>query len=105
MTDSTFDVEAFKRDMEAAFARALDELAALRADVAQLRTAPDRSPLYSAKDVAVRLGISERTARQMIADGVLPSVKTGGLTKVEPAEVDAYLDRQKGVGSPVRQAE
>jgi excisionase family DNA binding protein len=97
VTDSTFDVEAFKRDMEAAFARALDELAALRADVAQLRAAPDRSPLYSAKDVAARLGISERTARQMIADGTLPSLKTGGLTKVQPSALDEYVARQKGV--------
>jgi excisionase family DNA binding protein len=53
----------------------------------------------------VRLDVSERTARQMIADKVLPSVKTGGLTKVEPAAVDAYLARQRSVGSSVRQAE
>jgi excisionase family DNA binding protein len=92
MTGATFDVEAFKREVA-------DEV------VARLRAERDDRPLLSAKTLAVRLDISERTARQMIADKVLPSVKTGGLTKVEPAAVDAYLARQRSVGSSVRQAE
>jgi excisionase family DNA binding protein len=92
MTDSTFDVEAFKREIA-------DEV------VARLRAEREDWPLLSAKDVAARLGISERTARQMIADGTLPSLKTGGLTKVQPSALDEYVARQKGVGSPVRQAD
>jgi excisionase family DNA binding protein len=92
MTDSTFDVEAFKREIA-------DEV------VARLRAERDERPLLSPKELAARLGISDRTVRSMIESGRMPSLKIGGLTKVEPAEVDAYLDRQKGVGSPVRQAE
>jgi excisionase family DNA binding protein len=84
MTDSTFDVEAFKREIA-------DEV------VARLRAEREDWPLLSAKDVATRLGISERTARQMIADGTLPSLKTGGLTKVQPSALDEYVARQKGV--------
>jgi excisionase family DNA binding protein len=84
MTDSTFDVEAFKREI-------------VDAVVARLRAERDDWPLLSAKDVAARLGISERTARQMIADGTLPSLKTGGLTKVQPSALDEYVARQKGV--------
>jgi excisionase family DNA binding protein len=76
----------------------LDALADKLADKveARLRAKRDDRPLLSAKALAVRLDVSERTARQMIADKVLPSVKTGGLTKVEPAAVDAYLERQRG---------
>jgi excisionase family DNA binding protein len=84
VTDSTFDVEAFKREIA-------DEV------VARLRAEREDWPLLSAKDVATRLGISERTARQMIADGTLPSLKTGGLTKVQPSALDEYVARQKGV--------
>jgi excisionase family DNA binding protein len=102
MTDSTFDVEAFKREI------ADEVVARLRAErdrevtesvAAALRAEREREdwPLLSAKDVATRLGISERTARQMIADGTLPSLKTGGLTKVQPSALDEYLARQKGV--------
>jgi excisionase family DNA binding protein len=79
-----FDVEEFKRDI-------VDRV------VARLRAEREDWPLLSAKDVATRLGISERTARQMIADGTLPSLKTGGLTKVQPSALDEYVARQKGV--------
>jgi excisionase family DNA binding protein len=65
--------------------------------VAALRAERDERPLLSPKELAVRLGISDRTARSMIASGALPSVKVGGLTKVEPGAVDEYLARQKGV--------
>jgi excisionase family DNA binding protein len=84
MTDSTFDVEAFKREIA-------DEV------VARLRAERDERPLLSPKELAARLGISDRTARSMIESGALPSVKVGGLRRVEAGAVDEYLARQKGV--------
>jgi excisionase family DNA binding protein len=65
--------------------------------VAALRAERDERPLLSPKDVATRLGISDRTARSMIESGALPSVKVGGLRRVEAGAVDEYLARQKGV--------
>jgi excisionase family DNA binding protein len=84
MTDATFDLDALKREITESV-------------VAALRAERDERPLLSPKELATRLGISDRTARSMIESGRMPSLKIGGLTKVEPAEVDAYLARQKGV--------
>jgi excisionase family DNA binding protein len=89
---SALDVDALKREIT-------DSV------VAALRAERDERPLLSPKELAVRLGISDRTARSMIESGRMPSLKVGGLTKVEPAVVDAYLERQRGVGSPARQAD
>lgn len=66
---------------------------------ARLAEQPDtRSPL-TAKQVAERLAVSERTARDLIDRGVLPSFKVGEWSRrVDQATVDAYLDRQRASG-------
>ena len=54
---------------------------------------PDERPLLSARDIAARLGIGEREAREKIKEGgIIPSMKVGGLRRVEPAVFDAYLE-------------
>jgi excisionase family DNA binding protein len=103
MTDATFDVEAFKREIVDEFARQLEAMrsglvAEMRAEfAAELRSVAESRPLYSAKDLAARWGISDRTVRSMIESGVLPSVKVNGARRVEAAAVDEYVARQKGV--------
>jgi excisionase family DNA binding protein len=56
----------------------------------------DARPLLSPAGLAERLGVSERKAREMLAEGVIPSLLVGGGRRVEPSAVDAYIDRQKG---------
>jgi excisionase family DNA binding protein len=55
-----------------------------------VRMADDR-PLLSPRALGQRLGVSERTARDLIQSGRLRSVKVGGSRRVEPAEVDRYV--------------
>jgi excisionase family DNA binding protein len=64
----------------------LEGLAALVA----ARLTDDR-PLLSPRALGQRLGVSERTARDLIQSGRLRSVKVGGSRRVEPAEVDRYV--------------
>lgn len=53
--------------------------------------AVDVRPMLAAKAVAARLGVSERTVRDLIATGVLASVKIGGARRVEPQVLDAFI--------------
>lgn len=54
-------------------------------------------PLLSVKGLAERLDISERTATNLIRepDPEIPSFMVGGLRKIDPREVDRYVERQK----------
>jgi excisionase family DNA binding protein len=48
-------------------------------------------PFFTARTLAQYLALSERTVRQMLADGVIPSYLIGGSRRGDPADVDAYL--------------
>jgi excisionase family DNA binding protein len=74
-----------------------DDLADRVADRVAERLAelPDDRPLLRAVQVAVRLGVSERTARDLIDRGVLASFKVAGARVVDPAEVDRYVAEQR----------
>lgn len=65
----------------------------------RLGVAADDRPLLDPKQLGVRLGVSERTARQMLIDGKIPSFTVaGGARRVDPAAVDAYLaQRRQGI--------
>ena len=70
-----------------------DLLAEKIAERVSLPAPPDERPLLSARNIAARLGIGEREAREKIKEGgVIPSMKVGGLRRVEPAVFDAYLE-------------
>lgn len=80
----------------------LEALANLVAErVAQkLLEVHDDRPLLTPREVGERLGLSERTVRDMIvpnkrtgAPAVMPSVKIGGARRVEPRAVDELLRR------------
>ena len=71
----------------------LDRLADLIAQ--RLQQADDRRPLYTVASLADRLGLSQRTVRQLLADGVIPSFRVEGRRCVEAGAVDAYLARCK----------
>lgn len=44
-----------------------------------------------AAEIAASLGVSVRTVRRWIADGIVPSVKVGGARLVEEADLERIL--------------
>jgi excisionase family DNA binding protein len=72
----------------------VDELAEAIAD--RLADRLDVRPLLSPAQVAERLGISDRGARELIASRVIASLKIGGSRRVEQKDVDAYIAQQRG---------
>jgi excisionase family DNA binding protein len=54
----------------------------------------------TAREVAVRLRVNERTVRRAIARGELPAVKDGGVFRISTAAVERYLSRRDNRGSP-----
>ena len=50
-----------------------------------------------ARDIAERLGLSERTIRRFIADGTLPAVKIGGARLVAEADLIRALELETKV--------
>lgn len=64
--------------------------------IARMRQDRDERPLLTPKQVGERLGISERTARDLIQTGGIPSVKIGGNRRVEAAEVDRFIAARRG---------
>ena len=65
-----------------------------------MTTRTDRLPtLLDIDGVAEHLGVSERHVRRLVAERRIPFVKWGHLLRFDPAEIAAWLDRQRvGVG-------
>lgn len=64
--------------------------------LAPLLAAREPQGLLSPKQLGERLGVSERTVRQMLAEGVIPSIKVEGARRIAPEAVEAYLaDRER----------
>jgi excisionase family DNA binding protein len=59
---------------------------------------PPRRGLLTVKDVAERLGVTDRHVRKMLQDGELPSYKLGEMRRVEPDAVEAYLAAHRADG-------
>ena len=49
-------------------------------------------PLLTLKQVAVVLGLSERSVRRIIQAGDLPAIRVGGSPRIRSADLRAYLD-------------
>ena len=65
-----------------------------RLDAARDRLrAVDLRPFLTPRTLADRLAISERTARQMLADGRIASYRIAGCRRGDVADLDAYLAR------------
>ena len=50
-----------------------------------------RRQFFTPKTLAAYLAISERTVRQLLADGAIPSYLIGGNRRIDPEDVDDYL--------------
>lgn len=54
----------------------------------------DRRALLTPQDVAVRLAVSRSMVYALIRKG-LPAVYVGRLPRIEPAALDAWIERQR----------
>jgi len=55
----------------------------------------ERRAFFTPRGLAEYLSISERTVRQMLLDGRIPSYKIQGVRRIDPVDVDAYLARNR----------
>jgi len=54
-------------------------------------TAPPRRPFFTPRSLAAYLAISERSVREMLRDGRMPSYQIEGARRIDAADVDRYL--------------
>ena len=54
-----------------------------------------RAGLYSVREVAGQFGVHPETIRRLIHDGRLSAVRVGRLLRVDAADVEAFLARQR----------
>lgn len=52
-------------------------------------------PFFTPKGLAEYLSISERTVRDMLSKRRIPSYKVEGQRRIDPADVEAYLARNR----------
>jgi excisionase family DNA binding protein len=55
----------------------------------------ERRSFFTPRGLAEYFSISECTVRQMLLDGRIPSYKVQGVRRIDPADVDAYLARNR----------
>ena len=58
-------------------------------------TQAERRPFFTPKSLAAYLALSERTVREMLRRGALPSYRVGGARRIDPSDVDSYLARRR----------
>jgi excisionase family DNA binding protein len=54
-----------------------------------------REPLLTAKEVAERLNLSERTVRRMIKDGSLPALHFGRAIRIRPETLEELIEQSE----------
>jgi excisionase family DNA binding protein len=52
-------------------------------------------PFFTERSLAVYLAVSDRTVRNWIRRGELPGYKLGASRRIDPADIDAFLDRHR----------
>jgi excisionase family DNA binding protein len=51
----------------------------------------ERRPFFTSRQLADYLALSERTVRELLRTGAIPSYKVSGARRIDPADVDAWL--------------
>jgi excisionase family DNA binding protein len=60
-------------------------------------TQSERRAFFTPKSLASYLALSERTVREMLRRGALPSYRVGGARRIDPTDVASYLaERREG---------
>jgi excisionase family DNA binding protein len=52
-------------------------------------------PFFTERSLAAYLAVSDRTVRNWIRRGELPSYKLGASRRIDPADVEVFLDRHR----------
>lgn len=67
--------------------------------MAEVSVLNERRAFFSTASLAKYLEISERTIRDWINDGVLPSYRLGGTRRIAADDVDTFLRQRRERGS------
>lgn len=68
-------------------------------DIGGMKRKPTPGPtFFTERTLAVYLSISDRTIRNWIRRGELPSYKLGASRRIDPADVDAFLEVRREEG-------
>lgn len=54
-----------------------------------------RRPFFSPIGLANYLDVSERTVREWLAEGLIPSYRLGGRRRINPDDVDIFLSQRR----------
>ena len=55
------------------------------------QSATGRQAFFTSRSLAAYLSLSERTVRELLRIGAIPSYKVAGARRIDPADVDAWL--------------
>jgi excisionase family DNA binding protein len=58
----------------------------------------DQRPFFTPATLAAKLSLSERTIRDMLRTGKMPSYKVEGARRIDPVDVDSYLAERRHDG-------
>jgi excisionase family DNA binding protein len=59
------------------------------------RNTPSEPTFFTERTLAAYLAVSDRTIRNWIRRGELPSYKLGAARRIDPADVDAFLESRR----------
>ncbi|ELV8597662.1 helix-turn-helix domain-containing protein [Vibrio vulnificus] len=54
--------------------------------------------ILTLKEVAAYLKLAEKTAYRLVSEGKLPGFKVGGSWRFKREDLEAWIEKQKGVG-------
>jgi excisionase family DNA binding protein len=61
-------------------------------------TGRERRAFFTIETLAQYLSLSERTVRDMLKSGEIPSYKIGGARRIDPDDVDRFLEARREGG-------
>lgn len=62
----------------------------------------DTPAFFTVNELAARFSVTPITIRRLADSGELPAVRFGRVLRFDPADVDAYLARQRGAKRPAK---
>lgn len=78
-----------------AWTNAAGRLAGFVGCIGMKRQAADQSTFFTERTLASYLAVSDRTIRNWIRRGELPSYKLGASRRIDPADVNAFLSQRR----------
>jgi excisionase family DNA binding protein len=66
----------------------------------QIDPPADRPSLREVAHVAHRLSVSQEHVRRLIRDGTLPAIRLGSRWRVDPLDLEAFINRQRTTSAP-----